>query len=53
MDIQIKIEGTTPLLMNRFTDAAQLAATSMTRGAVIGDKGTAKEQAEQKVLEAR
>lgn len=47
--IDIKIEGTTPLLMNRFTDEAQRAATEGTRSSIVGDRGTAKEQAERKV----
>jgi hypothetical protein len=34
------IEGVTPLLCNRFTDAAQQAATNGTRMSAVGDKGT-------------
>lgn len=49
MDIRIAIEGTTPLLCNRFTDAAQLAATSGTRLSTNGDRGTPKDQAEAKL----
>lgn len=45
----ITIEGTTPLICNRFTDAAQMAATSGTRISSVGDKGTPKEQAEKKL----
>lgn len=44
--INVTIEGTTPLLCNRFADAAQMAATSGNRLAVVGDKGTPREQAE-------
>ncbi len=46
--IGIGIEGTTPLLCNRFTDAAAMAATSGTRGS-SKDKGTEREQAEEKL----
>ena len=45
MIIDTTLEGTTPLLCNRFTDAASLAATSGTRMSVVGDKGTPREQA--------
>ena len=44
--IGVVIQGTTPLLCNRFTDAAQMAATSGNRIAAVGDKGTPQEQAE-------
>jgi len=47
--IHATIEGTTPLLCNRFTDAAQLAATSGNKLAVLGDKGTPLEQARSKL----
>lgn len=47
--INVVIEGTTPLLCNRFTDAAQQAATNGTRLSSNGDKGTPREQAEQKL----
>ena len=47
--IAVAIEGTTPLLCNRFTDAAQQAASSGTRVSVVGEKGTPLEQAEQKL----
>lgn len=43
--IKVKVEGTTPLLCNRFTDAAQLAATNGTRLVAVGEKGTPQEQA--------
>jgi hypothetical protein len=44
--VQISIEGTTPLLCNKFTDAAQMAATNGNRLAIVGDKGSPREQAE-------
>lgn len=44
--INVTITGKTPLLCNRFTDAAQMKATNGTRSALTGDKGTPKEQAE-------
>jgi hypothetical protein len=47
--VNVTITGTTPLLCNRFTDAAQMAATSGTRLSLSGDKGTPKEQAEAKL----
>lgn len=47
--IKVRIEGTTPIILNRFTDAAQIAASSGTRMSAIGDKGTPKEQATQKL----
>ena len=46
MFIDVTIEGVTPLLCNKFTDAASMAATSGTRGSAVGDKGTPHEQAE-------
>ena len=49
MEINITITGTTPLLNNNFTDAAQLAATNGTRLSSVGDKGTPREQAESKL----
>jgi hypothetical protein len=48
--INCVIEGTTPLLLNRFTDAAAQAATSGQRGSSLaGDKGSPREQAEAKL----
>jgi hypothetical protein len=44
--IAVTIDGVTPLLCNRFTDQAQMAATNGTRLAGVGDKGTPHEQAE-------
>src|SRR6516162_700220 len=50
MWIDIKIQGRTPLILNRFTDAAALAATSGTRGSsAAGDRGTPREIAESRV----
>lgn len=47
--IDVRIEGTTPLLCNRFTDAAQQKATSGNSGSLTGDKGTPLEQATAKL----
>jgi hypothetical protein len=44
--IQITIEGTTPLICNRFTDEAAEQATSGRRAVSVGDRGTPREQAE-------
>ena len=50
MRIAITIEGVTPLLVNKFTDAAAQAATSGTRGSSAGaDRGTPREIAEAKL----
>lgn len=49
MKISITITGTTPLLMNKFTDAAQMQASNGTRLSTIGEKGSPKDQAEQKI----
>ena len=50
MWIDIKIQGRTPLILNRLTDAAALAATSGTRGSsAAGDRGTPQEIAESKL----
>lgn len=47
LNIEISIEGVTPMLMHAFTDADQIAATSGARAsAAAGDRGSAKEQAE-------
>ena len=42
----MEIEGTTPLICNRFTDAAAMSATAGTAITTVGDRGTPKEQAE-------
>jgi|SRR6185312_13199586 len=47
--VQVTIEGTTPLLMNKFTDAAALALTAGTSTVMAGNKGTPREQAERKL----
>ena len=47
--INVELQGTTPLLCNAFTDAAQQAATNGTRAATIGNKGTPREQASSKL----
>src|SRR5690606_31941196 len=47
--VDVVIEGTTPLLCNRFTDAAQMAASAGTRMSSVGEKGTPREQAESKL----
>lgn len=49
MLIEVEISGMTPLLMNKFTDAAAMAATNGSRGALSGDRGSPKEQAEKKL----
>jgi len=49
MKIEIKIQGTSPLLCNKFTDAAALSASNGTRAAQVGGKGTPKEQAKAKL----
>jgi hypothetical protein len=47
MKIHVTIEGITPLLMNRFTDEAEIATTSGHAPALRGgSKGTPREQAE-------
>ena len=43
---KVTIEGTTPLLMHAFTDAAQIEATEATRASLQGDRGNPQEQAE-------
>lgn len=47
--VQIRIEGKTPLLVNRFTDEAAMAASSGNRAAAVGEKGTPREQATKKL----
>jgi hypothetical protein len=49
MRIKIGIEGKTPLLCNRFTDEAALAATNGVRGSVRGDRGSERDIAESKL----
>jgi hypothetical protein len=47
--VSVKIEGVTPLILNRFHDAAQLSATSGTRASTASEKGTPQAQAELKL----
>jgi hypothetical protein len=47
--IAVSIEGSTPLLCNRFGDAAAMDASSGTRPSGLRDKGTPLEQAEAKL----
>lgn len=47
--IEVTITGTTPLLCNKFTDAAQHSATAGTSTTAVGDRGTPQEQAEAKL----
>lgn len=49
MIIRVKIQGVTPLLCNKFTDSAALAASGGTRAAQVGGQGTPKEQATSKL----
>lgn len=49
MKINVAIEGVTPLLMNRFHDAAQQQVSAGTSAVMLGKKGTPKEQAEPKL----
>src|SRR5690606_26811387 len=45
MKIQVTIQGIAPLLMNRFTEAAEVAVSGGTAVTFKGDKGTPREQA--------
>lgn len=47
--VEVSISGKTPLLCNKFTDEAAMSATSGTRAAAVGGKGTPREQAEKKL----
>lgn len=48
--IRCVISGTTPLLLNRFTDESAMSATSGQRASgLAGDRGTPREQAEKKL----
>lgn len=49
VQIQAMIDGTTPLLCNRFTDEAAQSASEGTRVSGLKDKGTPMEQAESKL----
>jgi len=46
MLISCEIEGVSPLLVHKFTDAAAMAATKGTRAAQVGEQKSPKEQAE-------
>lgn len=47
--VHVTIEGTTPLLMNKFTDAAAAKVSGGTSTVMAGSKGTPREQAEPKL----
>jgi hypothetical protein len=47
--VNVTIEGTTPLLMNRFTDEAAAKVSGGTSAVMAGNKGTPREQAEKKL----
>lgn len=49
MFIKVTIQGTSPLLMNAFTDSAAISASSGTSAVMVGNKGTPREQAARKV----
>lgn len=46
---RVTIEGVKPLLCNRFTDKAQMSATSGDRQSAVGERGTPLEQAAEKL----
>ncbi|KQZ19361.1 hypothetical protein ASD50_07715 [Mesorhizobium sp. Root552] len=48
MKIAVTIQGMTPLIMNRFTEAAEVAVSGGTAVTFKGDKGTPRQQAEAK-----
>lgn len=47
--ITVELEGVTPLLCNKFTDKAQMQATSGNSISTVGDRGTPMEIAESKL----
>lgn len=47
--VKVTIEGTTPLLMNKFTDATGVQISGGTSAVMVGSKGTPREQAEKKL----
>lgn len=46
--IYVEIEGVTPLLMNRFTEEAEIKVSSGTSAVSVGTKGTPRDQATKK-----
>jgi len=46
--IKVEIHGTTPLLMNRFTEAAEASVNGGHKTSLRGDRGTPRDQAEPK-----
>lgn len=48
MKVAVTIAGLTPLLMNRFTETAEVSVSGGTSPVLRGDKGTPREQAERK-----
>lgn len=48
MQIKVVIQGISPLLMNRFTEEAEIKVSGGTSPAHVGHKGTPREQAEPK-----
>lgn len=53
MQIDVTIKGTTPLLMNRFHEGAEVAVSGGTAVTFKGDKGTPREQATPKAYRER
>ena len=49
MLIKVTIEGTKPLLCNRFTDESAMKATKRTGTSAVGERGTPREQASKKL----
>jgi hypothetical protein len=45
MKIKVKIQGKTPLIMNRFTEASEIKVSSGTSAVSTGHRGTPREQA--------
>jgi hypothetical protein len=48
MQVRVTISGVTPILMNRFHEAAEVAVGSGSRPVYQGDKGSPREQAQKK-----